>query len=113
MGEGRVRVLVAAGEERIVGAASVWFKPDLAHGDAVVEVPMLVVARSHRRQGVGKLLVQEILRLAAENGAGLIELVATRENTSARAFYRSLGFIETNHIILELTGDPESSPNQE
>jgi ribosomal protein S18 acetylase RimI-like enzyme len=111
--EPQARVLVAEGDERIVGAASLWIKPDLAHGDTVVEVPMLVVAEDYRREGVGRLLMEEVRRLAAENGAGLIELVATRGNKPARDFYRSLGFVETEHVTLEFVGDLEAPPDPE
>jgi ribosomal protein S18 acetylase RimI-like enzyme len=111
--EPQARVLVAEDDERIVGAASVWIKPDLAHGDTVVEVPMLVVAEDHRREGVGRLLMKEIQRLAAENDAGLIELVATRKNEPARDFYRSLGFVETEHVTLEFVGDLGATPDPE
>ena len=111
--EPQARVLVAEDDEKIVGAASLWLKPDLAHGDTVVEVPMLVVAEDHRREGVGRLLMEEIQRLAAENGAGLIELVATRKNEPARYFYRSLGFVETEHVTLEFVGDLEAPPDPE
>lgn len=109
--EQRARVLVAEGESGIVGAASLWVKPDLAHGDTVVEVPMLVVSGNARRQGVGKLLVEEIQSIAADKNAAIIELVATRENDAARAFYRSLGFVETDHIALEFVGDVQNPPN--
>src|SRR5918994_347193 len=34
--EPRACVLVAEAEDGVVGAASLWIKPDLAHGDAVV-----------------------------------------------------------------------------
>jgi ribosomal protein S18 acetylase RimI-like enzyme len=108
--EPRARVLVAEGEEGVVGAASIWIKPDLAHGDAVIEVPMLVVSGSARRRGVGRLLVEKIQSVAAENAA-LIELVATNENDVARDFYRSLGFVETDHIALEYIGDVQSPPD--
>ena len=104
--EPRARVLVAEdGGGVVVGAASLWIKPDLAHGDTVIEVPMLVVAEDHRRKGVGRLLMEEIQRLAAESAASLIELVATRKNKPARDFYRSLGFVETKHVSLEFVGD--------
>jgi ribosomal protein S18 acetylase RimI-like enzyme len=109
--EPRAQVLVAEGEDGIVGAASLWIKPDLAHGDAVIEVPMLVVSGSARRRGVGRLLVEEIQSVAAAESASLIELVATNENDVARAFYRSLGFVETNHIALEFVGDVQSPPD--
>jgi ribosomal protein S18 acetylase RimI-like enzyme len=109
--EPRARVLVAEGAEGVVGAASLWIKPDLAHGDVVIEVPMLVVSGDARRRGIGKLLVGEIQRIAAEENAALIELVATKENDVARAFYKSLGFIETEHIALEFVGNMQQPPD--
>ncbi len=112
--EPRARVLVAEdGAGSIVGVASLWIKPDLAHGDTVVEVPTLVVAEGSRREGVGKLLMEEVQRLGAENGANLIELVATPRNVAAREFYRTLGFVETDHITLEFVGDMEDPPDPE
>jgi ribosomal protein S18 acetylase RimI-like enzyme len=112
--EPRARVLVAEGDDgAVVGAASLWIKPDLAHGDTVVEVPMLAVAGVRRREGVGKLLMEEVRRLAAEHGANLIELVATTQNVAAREFYRSFGFVETDHVTLEFVGDVENPPDPE
>ena len=107
-------VLVAEDDGGAVeGVVSFWIKPDLAHGDTVVEVPTLVVAEGSRRTGVGKLLMEEIQHLAAENDAGLIELVATRDNAAARDFYDSLGFVETDHVSLEFVGDMEDPPDPE
>ena len=112
--ESRARVLVAEDEDgAVVGMASLWIKPDLAHGDTVIEVPTLVVATGSRRGGVGKLLMEEIQGLAAENDAGVIELIATRENAPARNFYKSLGFVETDHVSLEFVGDMENPPDPE
>lgn len=113
LAEPGARVVVAEGAEGVVGAASLWIKPDLAHGDVVVEVPMLVVSGGARRRGVGKLLIEEIWRIAAEENATLIELVATKENDAARAFYKSLGFVETEHIALEFVGDMQQPPDPE
>ncbi len=88
-----------------------WIKPDLAHGDVGIEVPMLVVSGDARRRGIGKLLVGEIQRIAAEENAALIELVATKENDVARAFYKSLGFIVTEHIVPEILADMPQPPD--
>ena len=109
--EPRARVLVAEGEGGVVGAASLWIKPDLAHGDKVVEVPMLVVSGEARRQGIGKLLVEEIQSIVAAENATIIELIATRKNDVARAFYRALGFVETDHVALEFVGDVQDPPD--
>jgi len=109
--EPRARVLVAEDKGGVVGAASLWIKPDLAHGDKVVEVPMLVVSGEARRQGIGKLLVEEIQSIVAAENAAIIELIATRNNDVARAFYRALGFVETDHVALEFVGDAQDPPD--
>ncbi|MDP9425012.1 MAG: GNAT family N-acetyltransferase, partial [Actinomycetota bacterium] len=93
--------------------ATLWVKPDLAHGDVVVEVPMLVVASAARRRGVGRLLVDEVRGVAAAEGATLVELIATSGNATARDFYRSLGFLETDHVSLEFVGDMQDPPDPE
>jgi ribosomal protein S18 acetylase RimI-like enzyme len=111
--EPRARVLIAENEAGIVGGVSFWIKPDLAHGDAVVEVPMLVVAEDHRRSGVGKLLMEEVRSVASDNGASQIELVATRSNVTAREFYRSLGYVEADVVSLEFVGSQEDPPDPE
>ena len=109
--EPRASVLVAEGEDGVVGAASLWIKPDLAHGDTVIEVPMLVVSEDHRREGIGKLLMDGVRDVAAANDAALIELVATSANVAARDFYRSLGFVEADVVPLEFVGSPEHPPS--
>lgn len=111
--EPRARVLVAETEDGVVGAASLWIKPDLAHGDKVIEVPMLVVAGGAQRRGVGRLLVEEIRSIVVAENAALIELVATSNNDAARAFYRALGFVETDHVALEFVGDAQDPPGPE
>jgi GNAT superfamily N-acetyltransferase len=111
--EPRARILVAENEAGIVGGVNFWIKPDLAHGDTVIEVPMLVVAEDHRRAGVGKLLMEEVRNVASDNGASQIELVATRANVTAREFYRSLGFVEADVVSLEFVGSQEDPPDPE
>ena len=106
----RTRVLVVEYESGVVGAASLWIKPDLAHGDTVVEMPMLVVAEDHRRTGVGRLLMEEVRSIASDNGASQMELVATTTNVVAREFYRSLGFVEADVVSLEFVGSQEDPP---
>lgn len=107
------RVLVVENERGIVGAVSLWVKPDLAHGDVVIEVPMLVVAHGHRRTGVGRLLMEEVRSVASDHAASQIELVATRTNVVAREFYRSQGFVEADVVSLEFVGSNDNPPDEE
>jgi ribosomal protein S18 acetylase RimI-like enzyme len=109
----RSRVLVVENGHGVVGAVSFWIKPDLAHGDTVVEVPMLVVAEDHRRTGVGRFLMEEVRSVASENGASQIELVATTANVAAREFYHSLGFVEADVVALEFVGSHDNPPQPE
>src|SRR5947208_12293693 len=67
--EPRAWVLVAEDENGVVGAVSVWIKPDLAHGDIVAEVPMLVVSKNARRRGIGRLLVEKTQTIASAENA--------------------------------------------
>jgi GNAT superfamily N-acetyltransferase len=54
----------------------------------------VLVAEPHRRQGMGVLLIGEILREAAEQGYGLIEVQTMQHNTAALAMYQKLGFLQ-------------------
>lgn len=103
-------VFVAESGGEVAGVVSLWIKPDLAHGDAVVEVPMLAVSENHRRNGVGSLLMSRVRQVAAEHEASIIELVATKSNVAARDFYKSLGFVEAEVVALEFIGDTENPP---
>lgn len=105
--------LVAQNGESVVGLVSFWIKPDLAHGDTVVEIPILAVAEEARRRGVGQALIERTRDVASEHDSGIIELIATPNNTAAREFYRSLGFVETDHISLEFRGDLEDPPDSD
>lgn len=107
MEEPRAETLVAEAGGEVVGVVSYWIKPDLAHGDTVAEIPMLAVSEAHRRTGAGSALVDEMRRRAAKRGATLVELVTTPANVAAREFYRSLGFVETDHLVLELVAATE------
>ena len=51
----------------------------------------LFVIDSHRRQGVGRALLAEIIRIAEANGAGRVEWTVLQRNESAISFYRRFG----------------------
>lgn len=105
--------LVAENGDGVVGLVSFWIKPDLAHGDTVVEIPILAVAEGARRQGIGQALIGRTRDVASEHDSGIIELIATPDNTTAREFYRSLGFVETDHVSIEFRGDLEDPPDSD
>lgn len=112
--EPRARVLVAeSGAGEVLGLATAWVKEDLSHGDVVVEVPVLVVAKEARLRGIGRRLMECIQEIAGGERASLIELAAARHNGAARGFYHELGFMETPHVLLEFVGDMQDPPTSE
>jgi ribosomal protein S18 acetylase RimI-like enzyme len=54
-------------------------------------------APTHRQQGVGRLLVNEIINWASRREAVTLLLMVTSSNAPALAFYQRLGFTLTGH----------------
>ncbi len=58
------------------------------------EILNLGVAPAHRGRGVGHALVERMLALLRERGAGVAYLEVRESNSAARRLYESLGFRE-------------------
>lgn len=52
-------------------------------------------APSHRRRGIGRMLVEEVLGWAMQRGVRVVQLMVTSKNDSAMRFYEQLGFTGT------------------
>jgi GNAT superfamily N-acetyltransferase len=51
----------------------------------------LVVRQEHRRKGVGRLLAEEVFRLAADRQMDRVEWMVLDWNEAAHAFYTAMG----------------------
>ena len=91
-GNGAARYIVVqeAGVEvgGIAGFAGLWLMLDEAHVVGVAVLP------ERRREGLGRLLVHGLLRVAIEEGMTDATLECRVSNLAARALYRSFGFHE-------------------
>lgn len=63
-----------------------------AHGLKVATVRQLYVAPEHRGKGLGKLLVNRCLELAAQCNCWAINLSVAKDNRGVLPFYYLLGF---------------------
>jgi ribosomal-protein-alanine N-acetyltransferase len=64
------------------------------YGDEVAHLNLLAVAPEHRRQGLGRQLMDWLTTTAIEAGVFRINLELRTHNGDARAFYERLGFDE-------------------
>jgi len=72
--------------EVILGFIGVWLLPDEAH------IVTIAVRDSHRRQGIGELLLISAIKLAQRNGQGLVTLECRVSNEAALGLYEKYGF---------------------
>jgi [ribosomal protein S18]-alanine N-acetyltransferase len=58
------------------------------------EILNLGVATAHRRRGLGRALVEGVVKLLADRGVRVVYLEVRESNAEARRLYQSLGFGE-------------------
>ena len=104
-----VYALMAEDDETgaVVGFA-LWFRNFSTwlgrHG---VYLEDLYVRPSHRGQGYGKALLQELARIAVERGYGRFEWWVLDWNTPAIDFYRSIDAVPMDEwTVYRVTGEP-------
>lgn len=78
--------IVAERGRQVIGYAGIWMLADEAH------VTTIAVHPDHRRQGLGRKLMVEILERASEAGATCSTLEVRAGNDAAIKLYESLGF---------------------
>jgi [ribosomal protein S18]-alanine N-acetyltransferase len=79
-------VVVARRDRRIAAFAIMHF------GDEVAHLNLLAVMPEHRRQGLGRQLMDWLTATAIEAGVFRVNLELRTHNTAARIFYEMLGF---------------------
>jgi len=85
-------VVVARRERRIAAFAIMHF------GDEVAHLNLLAVAPEHRRQGLGRQLMDWLTATAIEAGVFRIDLEVRTQNDAARIFYQTIGFDALNVV---------------
>ena len=83
-------VLAESAVDGIMGMAMVYTKYSSWRGPCLF-LEDLVVRQAHRRKGVGRLLAEEVFRLAADRQMDRVEWMVLDWNEAAHAFYTALG----------------------
>lgn len=86
------RVLVAEQDGAVLGFIAVHALPRFEHDDRILRILALVVDAGARERGVGKALMAEAERVAAELDAAFLEITAGHHRPEARRLYEQLGY---------------------
>jgi len=78
----------AKGEERITGFAGFWIMSDEAH------ITTIATRQASRQQGIGELLLQSIIDMAAQREVRIVTLEVRISNTTAQKLYSKYGFTQ-------------------
>jgi GNAT superfamily N-acetyltransferase len=86
-------VLVAEDDDEVVGMAYGEVRiPSRFSDERALELSGVVVRAGYRGRGVGRALVREAARFAADGGVDWIELKTFAPNQGAMTFWEDLGF---------------------
>ena len=88
----RGTVWVAREGDRLVGMVSLQYLISTALGGTVAILEDMVVAASHRGQGLGRRLIEQAVAHACAQGCRRITLLTDKENRAAQRFYANAGF---------------------
>ena len=94
-------VLVARHGDTAVGFIHATVRQTALHSGRSGLIDEVVVARSHRGRGIGRLLVSAAADRCRELGCCELEVSTEKANTAAREFYAELGF-EEEAVLLEM-----------
>lgn len=89
------RVLVADLDGTVAGLAHLQVTPAIEYDRPAAKLAALVVAESHRGQGVGRALVAAIEDEARLRGCELLYLTTSERRDEAHAFYQHIGLEHT------------------
>lgn len=92
---------VAECEGNIVGFISVFIRKTILHTLPSALIEELVVDKNYRGKGIGKRLIEAVIKKCEELNIGEIEVSTEITNINAREFYKSMGFKEKG-ILLEM-----------
>ena len=96
-------VIVARDRRRVAGFAIMQFGDEHAH------LSLLAVAPAYREQGLGRQLLEWLEACARTAGVFDVRLELRAGNDAARAFYETMGYVETGTIRAYYAGSEDAT----
>jgi len=93
-------ILVAEVNGDVIGFINFTIRRTILHSAPSGLIDELVIAKTHRGKGIGRLLLQAAIKKCKGLGCCEVEVSTEFSNTNARKFYKEVGF-EEKGVILE------------
>lgn len=97
LGEGKALLYAAKHNDDLVGI--IWFFVKEDRQRRIIHINHFVVAEEYRGKGIGGALFNQVEDYAISNGIAEIELLVSKDNHSAVAFYKNRDF-ETKRLLM-------------
>jgi len=95
----QIYICATTDDENLVGFCSLTIKNNLWLSANLGNVDELVVDSEYRRRGIGKLLMNEIEKIAQNHNCKRIELDSAFHRTIAHDFYMGIGFEKRAYLF--------------
>lgn len=92
-------ILLAKEAEHTVGLLSYSVRPDLYHAGLCYLVEELIVSADKRSQGIGSLLMEQLLACAESNRCAEVAVGVMPDNVRAQEFYRRHGLVDEAMLL--------------
>lgn len=96
----RARYMVAEENKKLVGLLGLNIDYQLHHPKKVATVEELIITEDCRGKGVGKKLIEEVIKNARENDCDVIELTSNFARERAHNFYMKNGFSKDSYKFM-------------
>lgn len=88
---------------KLIGMGWIFPRQTALRRQAVIED--MIIDEAYRGKGLGRKLMDELLKWAGENGMEMIELTSSPKRIAANELYKKYGFVlhPTNHYLYKIT----------
>ena len=98
-------LLVADQHGELCGLMALDFFYYLPFGRQTCRITAMVIDETHRKSGIGRMLLREAERRARAAGAARVEVTSAKHRDTAHAFYRACGYTESSFRFVKALGD--------
>ncbi len=95
----KILVAVNLDDNRVIGCAFLEKRNDYIIHEKSMFISYVATAKRFQRQGIGRLIFNQIFEIAISDNCAKIELTSADHRVSAHAFYQSIGFTRKSTTV--------------